>query len=101
MLKTRDRHQRPEYQSKRICRCLMPGREGQVVVLVRVVDCGLEVNNDGIVACSSSQCGRYMQLLRDHGYEVNRNIVMVLPITTCDFGGNVDRQDGEYGVAVG
>jgi hypothetical protein len=78
----------------------MPGRERQILVLIRVVDCGLDVNNDRIVACSGSQCGRQIQLLRGCGYEVYRNIVSGWPITTCDFGGNVDGQDGEYRVAV-
>jgi hypothetical protein len=54
----------------------MPRRERQIFVLIRVVDCGLDVNNDRIVACSSSQCGRSMQLLSDYGYEVYRNIVL-------------------------
>ena len=58
----------------------MPGGERQILVLICVVDCGLDVNNYGIVACSSSKCGRCVQLLSDCGCEVYRNMVLGRPM---------------------
>ncbi len=45
-------HDTVQQKSKLTMLCSMPGRERQVLVLVGVVDCSLDMDDDGVVACS-------------------------------------------------